>query len=79
MAVKVLSSVAQNSTSDSAKVAAATELLNRGWGRAQPATGDGEQVTVVIRRILEGTVAEVAPATNGRLPALDGEVLSPEE
>jgi hypothetical protein len=79
LAVRTLTGIASSGTSESARVAAATALLDRGWGRPKPDDSEGEQVTIVIRRILEGTVAEAAPATNGRLPALDGEVLPPEE
>ena len=56
MAVKVLASVAQNSTNDSARVAAAVALLDRGWGKpSQSHTGaDGEgPITVVIRNVID--------------------------
>jgi hypothetical protein len=77
MAIKILAGIAKDGTSESARVSAATALLDRGWGRPRPDDGDGEQITIVIRRILEGTVAEAAPATNGA--TLEGEVLLPEK
>ncbi len=43
MAIQSLAGVAQNGTSESAKVAACEALLSRGWGKpAQPVDGDGE-------------------------------------
>jgi len=60
LAINVLSGVAKSSASDSARVSAATELLNRGWGRAPVDVNDGEQLTIVIRKILEiGPAAKV--------------------
>src|SRR5262249_24118621 len=56
MSIKVLASVAQNSTNDSARVSAAVALLDRGWGKSpQSLTGaDGEgAITVTIRHIVE--------------------------
>ena len=50
MAIQTLAGVAQNGESESAKVAAANALLDRGWGKpAQPVTGEDEgpiQLTV---------------------------------
>ena len=46
-----------NGESESARVSAAAQLLDRGWGRpAQPVTGkDGEEdIRVTIRTIIEG-------------------------
>lgn len=49
MAIKTLAGVAQNGTSESAKVAAAEALLSRGWGKpAQPHDGDGEGGPIVM-------------------------------
>jgi hypothetical protein len=59
-ALRTLVGVAGNSESDSARVAAALGLLDRGWGKAPQAhTGpDGEgDIRVTIRQIIE-TVAK---------------------
>jgi hypothetical protein len=75
-AIASLAGIATNGKSESARVAAATALLDRGWGRAQAAEGDGEQVTIVIRRILEGPgTVEASQPSPGAPPALEGEVL----
>lgn len=56
-AIRTLALIASQSESDSARVAAAIHLLDRGWGK--PATthtgadGDGD-IKVVIRHIVEG-------------------------
>jgi len=43
MAIQSLAGVAQNGESESARVAAAEALLNRGWGKpTQPISGDEE-------------------------------------
>ena len=50
-----LAGIATNGESESARVSAISQLLDRGWGRpAQPLTGkDGEQdIQVTIRTIL---------------------------
>jgi hypothetical protein len=55
-AIQTLVGVAANSESDSARVAAALGLLDRGWGKAPQAhTGpDGEgDIRVTIRQIIE--------------------------
>ena len=51
-ALKTLVSVMKTSESDPARVSAAKELLDRGYGKAaQPVTGeDGGPITVVVRR-----------------------------
>jgi len=57
MAVNTLAGVAQNGESESARVSAAAQLLDRGWGKAaQPITGKGgeEDIRVTIRTIIEG-------------------------
>lgn len=52
MAIQALAGVAQNSESDSAKVAAAEALLNRGWGKpTQPISGDEENPLTIVQRI----------------------------
>ena len=55
-AISALAGIAQNGTSESARVAAAEALLNRGWGKpAQPVDGDGEggpvQLTVTWKKL----------------------------
>jgi hypothetical protein len=55
MAIQSLAGIAQNGESESAKVAAANALLDRGWGKpAQPVDGDGEggpvQLTVTWKK-----------------------------
>jgi len=57
MAIRTLAGVAQSGESEAARVSAAGQLLDRGWGRpAQPVTGkDGvEDIRVTIRTIIEG-------------------------
>src|SRR6476469_679161 len=57
LSIKVLAGIAQNGQADAARVAAATALLDRGWGRpSQAHTGeDGKgSIQVVIRHIMEG-------------------------
>ena len=57
LAIQTLAGVAQNSEQDAARVSAAGQLLDRGWGKpAQPITGkDGtEDIRVTIRTIIEG-------------------------
>ena len=52
MGVKVLAGIAENGTSESARVAAAVALLDRGWGKPkQAATLQGE-VRVTLRKML---------------------------
>ncbi len=42
-AISALAGIAQNGQSESARVAAAVAILDRGWGKpAQPVDGDGE-------------------------------------
>ena len=57
LCIKVLAGIAQNGESESARVAAANILLDRGWGKApqeHTAEGDGELV-VVIRHLVAPT------------------------
>src|SRR5262249_34820770 len=54
--IRALAKVVANTTSDAARVAAASELLDRGWGKsAQSLTGaDGEgAISITIRHIVE--------------------------
>jgi hypothetical protein len=57
MGIKVLAGIAENGTSDAARVSAVALLFERGWGKPpQPQTGaDGEgNIRVTIRHIVEG-------------------------
>lgn len=50
MAIQSLAGIAQNGESESARVAAAQALLDRGWGKpTQPISGDDESGPLVIR------------------------------
>lgn len=52
MAIQSLAGIAQNGTSESAKVAACQVLLDRGWGKAtQPISGDDENPLKIIQKI----------------------------
>jgi hypothetical protein len=53
--VKVVAGIAENSTSEEAKLRAIAMLWERGWGRPnQPVTGaDGEDIKITIRTILD--------------------------
>ena len=56
MGIKVLAGIAENGTSDAARVSAVALLFERGWGKAaQPHTGeDGDnELRVTIRHITE--------------------------
>jgi hypothetical protein len=63
-AIRTLVGIAQEGTNESARVAAAVALLDRGWGRpAQAVTVDGEaSIKVIIRHILEGPDGEAMDA-----------------
>jgi len=56
-AIRTLALIAAQGENEGARVAAATQLLDRGWGRA-PQTHTGEYgeggIKVVIRHIIEG-------------------------
>lgn len=59
-AINCLVGVMRNSTNDSAKVAAAEKIMDRGWGKAaQPIDGDGEggaiKLEAIVRKIIEPT------------------------
>jgi hypothetical protein len=59
MALRTLAGIASNGANESARVAAAVHLLDRGWGKApQTHTGeDGEgAITILIRHIVETAV-----------------------
>lgn len=57
IAIKVLAGIAKDGTNESARVAAATALLDRGWGKP-PQTHSGEdgdgEIHVTIRHIVRG-------------------------
>lgn len=56
-AIQTLAGVSKDGANESARVAAAVALLDRGWGKcAQPHTGvDGESgLEITIRNIIEG-------------------------
>jgi hypothetical protein len=57
MGVKVLAGIAENGTSEQARISAVALLMERGWGRPpQPHTGeDGEGgIEITVRIINEG-------------------------
>jgi hypothetical protein len=56
MAIRTLADVAANGKNENARVNAASELLNRGWGKAPSVVAgdeDGGPIRVVIRQIIE--------------------------
>jgi hypothetical protein len=56
-ALKTLHAIMRDSESDAARVSAAKELLDRGYGKSpQPQTGEGGEgpITVVIRKFSDG-------------------------
>jgi len=61
MALRTLCGIAQNGESESARVAAAGLILDRGWGRAPQAhageNGEGD-IRVTIRHIVQGIAAQ---------------------
>ena len=77
-AVQTMAGLMHNSDQDSVRLAAAEALLTRGWGRPKPDESEGEQITVVIRRILEGPGITEAKPVNGQ-KAIEGEILPPEK
>lgn len=76
LAVRTLGGIAQNGTSESARVAACMVLLDRGWGKAAPARpADASQMPMIVeivyrqrepRPVLEltsnGSASPAAPA-----------------
>src|SRR4029453_6389124 len=77
MSLRVLAGIAKNSTNDSARVAAAIHLLDRGWGKApQSHTLDGEgKVTVEIvyrtREPQQSAMIDVTPEVIDVTPKQD--------
>jgi hypothetical protein len=64
IAIKTLAGIAKDGTNESARVAAACALLDRGWGKPPQAhTGeDGEgAIQVTIRHLVEGMPDEQPP------------------
>ena len=86
LSIKVLAGIAQNGQTDAARVAAATALLDRGWGRPPQAhtSADGEdEVRVVIRHIVNGRDVEQKPLQIEAVPKdtyeTDGESRRPDQ
>lgn len=62
MAIQTLAGIAQNGTSESARVAAANSLMDRGWGKpVQPHDGDGDGGAIELIHRIERTIVH---ATN---------------
>src|SRR3954451_18052507 len=61
VSIQVLAGIAQNGQTDAARVAAATALLDRGWGRP-PQSHTGEKgeggIEVIVRHIVDGVDVE---------------------
>jgi hypothetical protein len=66
LALRTLSGIALSSKNDSARVAAATELLNRGWGRPKADSEGGEQINITVRRMFEADVTLVEQRPSDR-------------
>jgi hypothetical protein len=49
----VLSNIAAKGSNESARVAAAGMLLDRGWGKAQQDTTTRAEITVIVRRLIQ--------------------------
>ena len=64
LALRTLSGIALSSKNDSARVAAGTELLNRGWGKPKVEDEGGERLNITVRRMFEAdvTVVEQRPS-----------------
>src|SRR3954466_10358471 len=80
LSIKVLAGIAQNGQTDAARVAAATALLDRGWGRPPQAhTGENGEgsIRVVIRQIIDG--ADVEPHHPLQIDAVPNETYEPDE
>src|SRR5215510_12955771 len=72
LALQTLAGIARSGTNESARVSAASALLDRGWGKAQTtiAGDDGGPVRVLIRHVLQEKAAGALPptrSTNGTL------------
>ena len=52
LGIQTLAGIARNSTSDAARVSAASALLDRGWGKAQQDGNVQGEVRVVLRHML---------------------------
>ena len=64
MAIQTLAGIAQNGTSESARVAAANSLMDRGWGKpVQPHDGDGEGGAIELIHRIERVIVS-APNSN---------------
>lgn len=70
-AVRVLVGIARQSKSEPARVAAATQLLDRGWGKPQQDLTVSGDVQVIIRKMLEGDDAKVIDVVAQALPSSD--------
>src|SRR3954454_24228709 len=71
LSIKVLAGIAQNGQTDAARVAAATALLDRGWGRPPQAhTGENGKggIEVVVRHILPDGREEHRPVLIDAVP-----------
>ena len=53
LGIQTLAGIARNSTSDAARVSAASALLDRGWGKAQQDGNVQGEVRVVLRTMLD--------------------------
>ena len=53
--IRTLASIALGGTNENARVNAASQLLDRGWGKAPATFGDGEggPVQIIIRQIID--------------------------
>jgi hypothetical protein len=73
LALQTLSGIASSGKNEGARVSAATELLNRGWGRAQVDDADREGIVITIRKILEGAQVTETPGAPKQL-TIEGKV-----
>jgi hypothetical protein len=62
LSLKTLSGIAAEGASEGARVAAATALLDRGWGRPKQTIEhggeDGNEIKITIRQIIEAKKTE---------------------
>lgn len=78
LALQTLAGIAQRGESESARVAAAVALLDRGWGRAPQAhTIDGEgDIRVTIRHIVSQVpAAQPHPASDNKVVPISNRVV----
>ena len=54
LGIQTLAGIARNSTSDAARVSAASALLDRGWGKAQQDGNVQGEIRVTLRKMLGG-------------------------